>query len=110
MRYYPYECENCGNEWDVYKNLSDIEREERCKKCDTVAIRRIAPTHFYGADDWDKAEFNPAFGKVIKNKQHRAEEAKRRGMIEIGNESHDKMCDSDEKERQRVMNDRYDRI
>jgi hypothetical protein len=36
-------------------------------------------------------EFNPAFGEVIKGKYHRKEMAKRKGMIEIGNENIDKI-------------------
>ena len=34
----------------------------------------------------ENAEYNPAFGQVVKNKNHRNELAKQRGLIEIGNE------------------------
>ena len=86
MRCYPYECD-CGYKSDVFKNLSDIDRIEVCPDCGDNMERKIARTHFYGADDWDKAEYNPAFGKVIKNKKHRDAEAKRLGLVEMGNEN-----------------------
>lgn len=32
------------------------------------------------------AEFNPAFGQIVKNKYHRSELAKKHGWVEIGND------------------------
>jgi hypothetical protein len=33
------------------------------------------------------AEYNPAFGRVVRHRQHREELAKRHGMVEVGNET-----------------------
>jgi len=105
MRCYPYECNKCRKEWDVYKPLADIDRKEVCLCCGSDdTIRRIALTNFFGADDWDKAEYNPAFGKVIRNRKHRDAEAKARGMIEIGNEKTEDIHKSADK----TLNDNRD--
>ena len=87
---YPYQCKECKKLFSVFKSVKDINELETCPDCKAVCdehCRYIGRTTFYGADDWDKAEYNPAFGKIIKNRKHRDLEAKRRGMVEIGNEN-----------------------
>lgn len=86
MPSYPYRCTNCQHEFDVVKPVADYNTEEQCPKCTIRAERFIARTHFYGASDWNQKEWNPAFGKALTPREAR-KEAKRRGMIEIGNES-----------------------
>jgi len=88
---YPYRCE-CGEEFEVIKFTKEIDRVENCPKCGhncDSSHRYISRTHFYGADDWNSAEYNPAFGKHLTPKQAKAE-AKSRGMIEVGNEDFNK--------------------
>lgn len=92
MPTYEYLCPD-GHQFDVIKRVADLDREEHCDRCSQVASRQIARTHFYGASDWDKAEFNPAFGTIVKNGVHRRQLAKQRGMEEIGNESPDKVVE-----------------
>ena len=102
MPTYPYECPACQETWEVSKRLSDIDLPESCPNCQTAGNRYISRTHFYGASDWDKAEFNPGLGCVVKNKQHRAEICKRRGLVEIGNDfnSTEKWCAANDKARE----------
>lgn len=92
---YEYTCSNdkCQHMFDVQKTVAEVSRPEPCPQCGTADARRIYnPWYVHGsAGDWDKAEYNPAFGQVVRNRQHRAELAKRRGMEEIGNESVDKV-------------------
>ena len=85
---YPYTCEACGAKWEVIKSVRQIDEPEHCAKCQTPGRRYISRTSFYGAAVED-AEYNPAFGCVIKNSAHRKALAKQRGMEEIGNESLD---------------------
>jgi putative FmdB family regulatory protein len=102
MPNYPYRCHACGTHWESCKSVSDIDRVETCPACQEKCgrdDRYIGRTHFYGASDWDKAEFNPAFGKVVRNSKHRAQLAKERGYIEVGNENPDKIHDKFEKDR-----------
>jgi putative FmdB family regulatory protein len=83
---YDYQCLSCGHAFDVVKPMTKASRKEKCRKCRKVASRIwSANIQFIGAAV-QHAEYNPAFGQVIKNKRHRDEMARRRGMVEIGNE------------------------
>lgn len=111
MRCYPYRCV-CGNEFDVYKNLSDIDKIEICQECGhncTKDNRVIARTTFYGADDWNSAEYNPAFGKHVTKREARLE-AKRRGMEEVGNEDLKKYHKHIDQENEKRRKARWDKV
>lgn len=101
---YPYECCSCSAQFDVIKSLSEIDRREACPKCSSLeTFRYIARTHFYGASDWDKAEWNPAFGQIVRNAQHRRQLAKAHGLEEIGNEPVEKIHAHFEAEKKRQL-------
>lgn len=85
---YDYACDKCSHLFEVVKPMKDSARAEKCVKCKSKKVSRV----------WSKSisligtavespEYNPAFGMVVKNKYHRAELAKQRGMVEIGNEN-----------------------
>ena len=83
---YEYSCTKCKHVFDVIKRVADLDVNEFCLKCESPAERQFtAHIHIMGAGV-EHAEYNPAFGQVVKNKTHRKELAKRKGMIEIGNE------------------------
>ena len=83
---YQYCCTKCQHVFDVTKMVKDLNVNEFCIKCESPAERQFTPhIHIMGARV-EHAEYNPAFGQVVKGKAHRAELAKRKGMIEIGNE------------------------
>jgi len=84
---YAYECDNCGFKFDVVKPATHYKDEEYCANCKCVSRRLFSPPLL--TIDKTQPEFNHAFGKVIRNKSHRNEEAKKRGMVEIGNERPD---------------------
>ena len=109
---YPYRCE-CGHEFTVYKHHKYIDRVEICPQCKyncTKENRYLGRGSFYGADGWDNAEWNPAFGKVIRNKKHRAEEAKRMGLEEVGNADMAKYGKDLEAEQERKRDQRWDKV
>lgn len=93
---YLYDCEKCELEIEVVKSMKDAAREEYCQSCGNVLDRVYLPPHITGAKVED-AEFNHGLGCVTKNKNDRAEKAKRKGLIEIGNESTDSMAKSADK-------------
>jgi len=97
MPVYEYHCQRCENVFDVVKPLAHLNDPEFCSCGSDKTKRQISRTHFYGAGDWDKAEYNPAFGKIIKNSKHRAEEAKARGWLEVGNEDFNRTVASQDK-------------
>ena len=108
---YPYRC-NCGKEFEVIKSSKIIDRVEKCPHCGhncTKENRFISRTHFYGASDWDNAEWNPAFGKVIRNKKHRDAEAKRLGLEEVGNTDLSKYHKGLDDDRAKKLDDSYEK-
>jgi len=58
----------------------------------------------------EDAEFNPGLGCITRNKKHRAEIAKSRGLEEIGNENPDKIEKALTKEREERLEKRHDGI
>jgi putative FmdB family regulatory protein len=84
---YEYNCAQCQTSFDVMKPVKDMEREEKCATCETVAVRRFVPSRVYFiGTKVQHAEYNPGLGCVVKNAEHRSELAKRRDLVEIGND------------------------
>lgn len=114
MPTYPYRCTSatCDHVFDVVKSLSEIDRPETCEKCSTACERFIGNTSFYGASDWDKAEYNPGLGCVTRNSLHRKQIAKERGLHEVGNDyaCPDKMISAADKAREQRHNDAWSRL
>ena len=81
---YPYLCKGCG-EFDVVKPASESAKKEKCPKCRKQAQRLYVGALFIGTAV-ENAEFNPGLGVVTKSKRDREEQAKRRGLVEVGNE------------------------
>lgn len=84
---YEYECPCCSFTTDVIKHHTESGRDETCSVCSATMERiyTVAPR----ASKMERAEFNPAFGCVVKSKTHREQLAKERGMVEVGNEKID---------------------
>ena len=84
---YEFHCMKCDVMFDVVKPVAEIAHPELCKVCGNEATRSFVPSriHIHGAAV-EHAEYNPALGCITKNKKHRAELAKERGMVEIGND------------------------
>lgn len=90
MPTYPYSC-NCGCDFDVTARMSEIDKTEvKCPSCDIMLSsknRNISKSGSFYAASVEDAEFCNALGCVVKNKKHRKQIAKQRGLVEIGNES-----------------------
>jgi putative FmdB family regulatory protein len=89
---YPYKCPLCKSEFEVIKSVKDIDNLEECPSCDTISNREIS--RFQAIDktaaaDWNNKEWNPALGKAVTPIEAK-KEAKRKGLIEMGNECPDK--------------------
>ncbi len=89
MAIYVYYCKSCNQPFDVIKSISRIEDDEFCK-CGDLASRRISRANVIGGSHFDAA-FNPAFGCVVKSKEHQREilreyKDKGREFEEVGNE------------------------
>jgi putative FmdB family regulatory protein len=100
---YPYKCTSCNNHWEVIKSVKDIDLPAFCPVCQRVGKRYIARTHFYGAGDWDKAQYCPGLGTVVKSESHRQKIAKSRGLEAVGNEDLNKIETQRQRDRDRQM-------
>lgn len=97
---YSYHCVKCGSDHDIDKDMDFATREEICPDC-SITMDRVYKPMMIMKTGVQHAEYNPAFGCVVKNSKHRAELAKQRGMIEVGNESPEaiqKHCESNKKD------------
>lgn len=93
---YQYQCVKCDHVFDVIKSVKDIDVNEFCPDCEAPAERQFVPTRVYfSGTQVQHAEYNPGLGQVVKSKYERQELAKRKGLVEVGNdfksgESHQK--------------------
>lgn len=107
---YEYRCLKCDHEFDVYKRVTDIDNPEKCEKCGAPTDRLFRPKIYLNNTAVEHAEYNPALGCVVKNKEHRKEVAKRKGCVEVGNDfsSGAKMQKYYNKQREEKLNKVYD--
>jgi hypothetical protein len=74
---------------------------ENCSKCNQEAIRQFSPNRLYlNGTKVEHAEYNPGLGCIVRNKSHRAELCKIKGVEEIGNEKPDFLHNYYEKQRE----------
>ena len=100
---YQYRCTKCGFVFDVIKSVRDMEVNEFCPECDNPAIREFVPQVLHiSRAKVEHAEYNPAFGCVVKNRRHKEDLCKEHNMVEVGNDygSSDKMVNSFDKARE----------
>jgi len=110
MPFYPYECHNCSHSYEVVKSVAEINTEEKCPKCNHVTKRTIAKQQSIdknAASDWNRKEFNPGLGGAFTPREAR-KEAKRRGLIEVGNEKPEKIEKHYKQQREQDVQRRYD--
>lgn len=106
MPTYPYRCEN-GHETEIVKAMSEIDRAEVCEHCAAPAERYISRTHFYGAGDWNRPEFNPGLGCITKSWKHARQIAKSRGLEEVGTTSTDQIHHEAEAKQKSIREQHY---
>jgi hypothetical protein len=81
---YEYLCQKC-NVIDEVEKTSDLStRPEFCVTCQNPMERQFSPPQLMKIGV-DEPTFNPAFGTHMTRKQA-AEEARRKGWVEIGND------------------------
>lgn len=84
---YAYKCTECAHAFDVIKSVKDIDVNEFCPRCESPAERQFVPSRVYfSGTEVTNPEWNPGLGAVVKSKRHREELAKRKGLIEVGND------------------------
>lgn len=106
---YAYACPKCAFRFDVVKPHTQMRDPESCRQCGAESVREFAPqrVHFIGASV-QHAEYNPGLGCVVRNKQHRAELARSRGLEEVGSEPVEKLHKKHDTERAESLDRKYD--
>lgn len=106
---YAYHCPGCTHEFDVVKSVKEIDLDEHCPQCATRSERRFVPSRVYfTGTKVEHAEYNPGLGCIVRNKDHRAEIAKSKGLEEIGNEPVERIHKHFEKAREEKLEKAYE--
>lgn len=83
---YAYLCNNCGENADVIKPVSEYDKKELCKSCGCVMTREFAPRRVYLHNTAvQEKKFQPALGRAATDRELK-QAAKENNWIEIGNE------------------------
>jgi len=100
---YEYQCAKCSKKVELYRSIKEYKKIEDCAFCDGKMNQIISSKiQFIGSRN-EFPEYNPAFGKVIKGRSHRKEEAKIRGWEKVGNEKNQTL----EKEASKIREHNY---
>jgi putative FmdB family regulatory protein len=81
---YEYQCPECKHEFVISKHHSEYRAPEFCIRCDSLANKLVSLPNI---NKVEQGEFNHGLGCWTKNKKHRDEIAKRKGLVEVGNET-----------------------
>lgn len=106
---YPYLCNRCDLEFDVVKHHSQSSKKEKCPECKRVA-QRVYTTVLFTGTKVEDAEYNYGLGMVTKSARHRKDEARARGLEEVGNERPDKTRQEFQKLREQKRQKIYEDI
>ena len=106
MPTYDFDCRECGP-YEHFCGISDYDRNTPCPDCGKVGNRVFVRNGMFTGERVEDAEYNPGLGCVTKNSKHRAEIAKQKGLIEIGNENPGSVRNNAERERHERRNKPY---
>lgn len=111
MPTYDYNCEKCDTPFEITESIKTYDGRGQCPTCGNVSVERIFShkVYFVGSAV-QHAEYNPAFGQVVKNKQHRDELARRKGLVEIGNEKTESIHKHYEQAREERLKKSWDEV
>ncbi len=81
---YVYKCTKCFKKHEVIKRVSEYKKDEHCPTCNSKSDMFYTPPNL--TIDKTVPSFNPALGKVIKNKRELKYEIDKNDLVEVGNE------------------------
>jgi len=96
---YDYQCDKCEKQYEIIKSIKEYDGKDACPVCGLVGERKLSCGIQFIGTKIEDAEFNYGLGAITKSKAHRDELAKRKGMIEVGNENPDKFHEAFDKSR-----------
>lgn len=109
MPTYDYDCEKCDKPYDVVRSITEYDKNgpiDECPQCGNIGNRVFSVTTFLG-EKVESSEYNHGLGCVVKNKKHREEICKKKGLVEIGNEKPSQVRKNTERERKEKSSKPY---
>lgn len=90
MPTYEFYCEKCNAIDEVVRSVKDSGQAYDCPECNLRTVRRYNTPNV--SIEVDQTPYlHPAFGTMMTDKQAR-EEAKRRGYVEVGNDTQERVA------------------
>lgn len=87
MPIYDWACEKCDKEFETIESIKAYTGHAECPQCGNPGKRIYHRSSFYHVGASVKDAYKcPALGKVIKSDYDRSEQAKRLGVVEVGND------------------------
>ncbi len=87
MPTYDYYCKKCDKDFDVIESIKSYSGKAECPACRNISTERIfSPNITFIGTKVEDREFNHGLGIVTKNSRHRKDEARARGLEEVGTE------------------------
>lgn len=87
MPIYEFYCKKCNAIDEVVRSMSEASTPYDCPDCGSVTSRRYTVPNVQTEGE-QIPYLHPAFGTIMTDRQAKAE-AKKRGLIEVGNDSQD---------------------
>lgn len=109
---YDYNCAKCDKDFETQESIKEYTGLAKCPTCGNISKDRLfknGSITLIGTGVEDR-EFNPGLGIVTKNSKHRKDEAKARGLEEMGTECSKKYQDTQEKSLKDRMKKRWDEV
>jgi putative FmdB family regulatory protein len=107
---YDFYCEKCDQNFEIIKSIKEYNGKEHCPTCQNLGQRIFSCGIEFLGSKIEDAEYNYGLGCITKSKRHREEIAKRKGMIELGNECPDKAHNYFEKSRNEKRKREWDEL
>jgi len=113
MPIYDYKCQHCEDTFEVEKRIAFADEIESCPHCSAACDKKCRlitnGKEFYG-EKVEEPFYSVALGKWVKGNRDNRQQAKERGMIEVGNEDFNKIYETTERDRNKMLNGRWDKI
>jgi putative FmdB family regulatory protein len=111
MPTYDWFCAKCDVEFETIQSIKEYDGTTVCEDCGTPTKERIfSPNVTFIGASVENAEFNHGLGIVTKNSKHRRDEARARGLEEVGTERVEKIHSKFEQDRAEKRKRNWDEV
>lgn len=110
MPIYRYRCPICDSIFDIIRPISECDLLTTCTTCKSEGIdksNRMLGTPVFFGEKQQEPFYSIPLGKMVSGNIEMRKIAKERGMIEVGNENIDKLCNESDNYREQKSKERY---